>query len=301
MRLGVADDPVFGPVIFLGPASATGFREDRLVVALPPLNPVLADDLVARSGFAEGLPENDRPALQAAASNALVRLSQLLTDIDEVAGVELDPLHIEASGVVVLGARINIEQRGRKLGFRRFAIRPYPKELERQVDWEGRTLLIRPIRPEDETQLGELLNCLTPEDSRMRFFDTTRNLPRVRLARFSQIDYDREMALLAIERGSDGAEHALGEVRAVAEPGSTFADFAIVVASGIKGRGLGQLLLQSLVSYCRNRGIGELRGETLDSNLRMQHLAKRLGFTVTTGADRGTLDLRLLLNPHEKQ
>jgi acetyltransferase len=300
MRLGVADDPVFGPVIFLGPALTTGFREDRMVVALPPLNPVLAGDLVARSGFAEGLPESDRPALQAAASNALVRLSQLLTDLDEVAGVELDPLHIEASGVVVLGARISIEQRGRKLGFRRFAIRPYPKELERQVDWEGRTLLIRPIRPEDETQLGELLNSLTPEDSRMRFFDTTRNLPRTRLARFSQIDYDREMALLAIERGSDGAEHALGEVRAVAEPGSTFADFAIVVASGIKGRGLGQLLLQSLVSYCRNRGIGELRGETLDSNLRMQHLAQKLGFTVTTGADRGTLDLRLLLNLHDK-
>ena len=300
MRLGVADDPVFGPVIFLGPASVTGFREDRLVVGLPPLNLVLAGDLVARSGFTEGLPEDDRPALQAAASNALVRLSQLLTDIDEVADVELDPLHVEASGVVVLGARINIEQRGRKLGFRRFAIRPYPKELERQVDWEGRTLLIRPIRPEDETLLGELLNALTPEDSRMRFFDSTRNLPRTRLARFSQIDYDREMALVAIERGNDGAEHALGEVRTVADPGSTFADFAIVVASGIKGRGLGQLLLQSLVSYCRSRGIGELRGETLDSNLRMQRLARRLGFAVTTGADRGTLDLRLSLNPHEK-
>ena len=300
MRLGVADDPVFGPVIFLGPASVTGFREDRLVVGLPPLNLLLAGDLVARSGFTEGLPEDDRPALQAAASNALVRLSQLLTDIDEVADVELDPLHVEASGVVVLGARINIEQRGRKLGFRRFAIRPYPKELERQVNWEGRTLLIRPIRPEDETLLGELLNALTPEDSRMRFFDSTKNLPRTRLARFSQIDYDREMALVAIERWNDGAEHALGEVRTVADPGSTFADFAIVVASGIKGRGLGQLLLQSLVSYCRSRGIGELRGETLDSNLRMQRLARRLGFAVTTGADRGTLDLRLSLNPHEK-
>jgi acetyltransferase len=127
-----------------------------------------------------------------------------------------------------------------------------------------------------------------------------RSLPRSQLARFTQIDYDREMALVAIERGNDGAEHALGEVRTVADPGSTFADFAIVVASGIKGRGLGQLLLQSLVSYCRSRGIGELRGETLDSNLRMQRLARRLGFAVTTGADRGTLDLRLSLNPHEK-
>jgi len=300
VRLGVADDPVFGPVIFLGPASVTGFREGRLVVALPPLNPMLAGDLVARSGFAKGLPEAERSVLRAALSNALVRLSQLLTDIDEVGGVELDPVHVEASGIVVLGAHISIEPRGRKHGFRRFAIRPYPKELERQVDWEGRTLLIRPIRPEDETRLGELLNSLSPEDSRMRFFDSTRSLPRDRLARFSQIDYDREVALVAIERGSDGAERVLGEVRAVADPDGAFADFAIVVASEIKGRGLGQLLLQSLVDYCRSRGIGELRGETLDGNLRMQRLARRLGFTVTTGADRGTMDLRLVLNPQER-
>ena len=300
LRLGVADDPVFGPVIFLAPASATGLREGRLAVALPPLNPVLAGDLVARSGFAAGLPADERPALRAALSNALVRLSQLLTDIDEVAGVELDPVHVEASGVVVLDARIDIARRERKHGFRRFAIRPYPKELEQQVDWTGRRLLIRPIRPEDEPLLGELLNSLTPEDSRMRFFDSTRSLPRARIARFSQIDYDREMALLAIERGSDGAERAVGEVRAVADPDGRFADFAIVVASHIKGGGLGQLLLHSLVSYCRSRGIGELRGETLDGNLRMQHLARRLGFTVTAGAERGTMELRLALNPHEK-
>ena len=300
LRLGVADDPVFGPVIFLGPASAAGFHGGRLVVALPPLNPVLAGDLVARSGFAEELPEDERPPLRAALGNVLVRLSQLLADIDEVAGVDLDPVHVEASGGVVLGARIGIERRERKHGFRRFAIRPYPKELEQPVDWEGRRLLIRPIRPEDEPLLGELLNSLTPEDSRMRFFDSIRGLPRSRLARFSQIDYDREMALVAIECGSDGADHALGEVRAVADPDSRFADFAIVVASGIKGRGLGQLLLQSLVNYCRNRGIGELRGETLDGNLRMQSLARRLGFAVTSGADCGTMDLRLALNPHEK-
>jgi len=235
-----------------------------------------------------------------AASNALVRLSQLLTDIDEVAGVELDPVHVEASECIVLGARVSIEQRERRHGFRRFAIRPYPKELERSADWKNRKLLIRPIRPEDEPLLGELLNSLTPEDSRMRFFESTRSLPRIRLARFAQIDYDREMALVAIECSSDGVEHALGEVRAVADPDSRFADFAIVVASEIKGGGLGQLLLQSLVSYCRSRGIGELRGETLNGNLRMQSLARRLGFTVTNGSGRGTIDLHLALTPREK-
>ncbi|KFB69356.1 MAG: hypothetical protein CAPSK01_001102 [Candidatus Accumulibacter vicinus] len=291
---------MFGSVIFLGPASTTGIRRGRLVVALPPLNRMLAGDLVARSGFADGLPEEDRPALQDAVSNALVRLSQLLTDLEEVTGIDLDPLHAEASGGVVLGARISVEQTAGRLRHCRFAIAPYPKELEQPVDWQGRRLLIRPIRPEDESMLGDLLHSLAPEDSRMRFFNSIRSLPRARLARFSQIDYDREMALVAIERGNDGTEHLLGEVRTVANPGSTFADFAIVVASAIKGRGLGKLLLQRLVSYCRSRGIAELRGETLDGNLRMQRLARSLGFTVTTGADRGTLDLSLSLNPYEK-
>ena len=127
-----------------------------------------------------------------------------------------------------------------------------------------------------------------------------RSLPRARLARFSQIDYDREMALVAIERDSDGVEHSLGEVRAVAEPGNAFADFAVVVRSALKGQGLGRLLMQSLISYCRRRGIGELRGEALDGNLRMQRLAKHLGFQLTTGADRGTVDLRLRLREPEK-
>ncbi len=295
VRLGVADDPVFGLVIFLGPAAAARGRIYRVVVALPPLNLVLARDLVARSRFAEAMPEDDQVALHAALSNALVRLSQLLTDIDEVTEVELASLHVETAGVVVLDARIGIGKVADRIGLRRFAIRPYPKELEQRVDWKGRTLLIRPIRPEDETALGELLNSLAPEDSRMRFFDSIRSLPRARLARFTQIDYDREMALVAIECDSDGVEHSLGEVRAVTDPGRACADFALVVSSELKGQGLGRRLLQSLISYCRSRGIGELRGETMDGNLRMQRLSQSLGFTVSSGADRGILDLRLLL------
>lgn len=295
LRLGVAEDSLFGPLIFLGPAAGAGARRSRFVVALPPLNLTLAQDLVARSGFAAEAPEGERAALEAAVAQTLVRLSQLLTDIDAVVGAELDPLFVETSGVVALDVRLRISRGKRLLGLRRFAIRPYPKELEQRLTWEGRQLLVRPIRPEDETRLGELLNSLAPEDSRMRFFDSIRNLPRARLARFTQIDYDREMALVAVERGSDGVEVVLGEVRAVADPDSVVADFALVVASAIKGRGLGRLLLQSIVAYCRSRGIGELRGETLDGNLRMQRLARGLGFAMTTGADRGTIDLRLPL------
>lgn len=294
LRLGVADDPVFGPVIFLGPASAVGVRAE-VVVALPPLNLTLARDLVARSGFAGELAEDARAVLESAVCTALVRVSQLLTDLDEVASVELDPLHVETSSVIALGARIRVAKRGRRLGFRRFAIRPYPKELERRVDWDGRQLLIRPIRPEDETTLGDLLGSLDAEDARMRFFGAMRSLPRSQLARFTQIDYDREMALVAIERDADGIEHSLGEVRVVADPDNDIADFAIVVSSGIKGRGLGRLLLQSIVDYARGRGTRELRGETLAANSRMQQLARDLGFELKTGADLGCVELRLPL------
>ncbi len=299
LHLGVADDPVFGPVIFLAPASAASVRGRDFVVALPPLNRALAEDLVAGSGFAEEAGDAERNALESALSTALVRLSQLLTDIDEVAGIEFDPLLVETSGVVALDVRIRIEKTGRRLGFRRFAIRPYPKELEQRVEWQGRQLLIRPIRPEDETTLGDLLGSLDPVDARMRFFGTMRSLPRSQLARFTQIDYDREMALVAIERGSDGVERSLGEVRTVADPDNAVADFAIVVRSDLKGLGLGRLLLASIIDYSRSRGIGELRGETLAGNLRMQHLAQDLGFTLKTGADMGSIELRLPLRKPE--
>ena len=299
-RLGVTDDPVFGPLIFLGPASVEGGATGNFVVALPPLNLTLARDMLARCRFSDNGAGKSPGLLESRAATALVRLSQLLTDIDEVAGVELDPVHFETSGVVALDARIRVEKRVRRLGFRRFAIRPYPKELEQRLVWEGQPLLIRPIRPEDETTLGDLISSLDPEDSRMRFFGTMRSLPRSQLARFTQIDYDREMALVAIVKDSDGVERSLGEVRAVTDPDNVVADFAIVVRSDIKGKGLGRKLLASIIDYSRSRGTAELRGETMSGNLRMQRLARDLGFELATGADLGTIALRLRLRAQEE-
>lgn len=296
LRVGVAEDPVFGPVIYLGPSAAAGSLSGPVAVGLPPLNMMLAGELVARSRCLDGVPAHQRPALEDAARRALVRLSQLLTDVDEVVGMELDPLHVEAGGVFALEATFRVEKRVRRLGLRRFAIRPYPKELEREVEWNGRRLLIRPIRPEDEQTLADLLNSLSPDDSRMRFFDTMRKLPRSQLARFTQIDYDREMSLVAIERDAGGRERSLGEVRAVADPDHLAAEFAVVVDSKLKGHGLGRLLMERIVDYARAAGIGELRGETLAGNLRMQSLARSCGFTVTAGSDAGSVDLRLVLH-----
>jgi len=289
--LGVADDAVFGPVIYLGEAG--GERRNR--VALPPLNRRLAMDLVARSGFTREAAESEREALETELATVLVRLSQLLTDIDEITAIELDPIHVETTGVVARERHIHVEKRGRRVGFRRFAIRPYPRELEQHIDWRGRKLLIRPIRPEDETTLADLIASLNAEDSRMRFFGTMRKLPRSQLARFTQIDYDREIALVAIERDADGVERSLGEARMVADPDNAVAEFAILVASDVKGGGLGRKLMESLIDCARKRGIGMLHGETLNENQRMQELARKLGFVLKTGP--GVIEMRLTLNP----
>ena len=292
LRLGVVDDAVFGPVIYLG---ESGGGERRNVVALPPLNRRLAMDLVARGGFTREAAEDERETLETELATVLVRLSQLLTDIDEITAIELDPIHVETTGVVTRERHIHVEKRGRHAGFRRFAIRPYPRELEQHIDWRGRKLLIRPIRPEDETTLADLIASLDPEDSRMRFFGTMRKLPRSQLARFTQIDYDREIALVAIERDADGVERSLGEARMVADPDNAVAEFAVLVASDVKGGGLGRRLMESLIDCARKRGIGELHGETLNENQRMQDLARKLGFKLTTGP--GVVDMRLTLHP----
>lgn len=292
LRLGVAEDAVFGPVIYLG-ESGSGKR--RNAVALPPLNRRLAMDLVTRGGFAREAAPGERETLETELATVLVRLSQLLTDIDEITAIELDPIHVETTGVVVRERHIHVEKRGRHGGFRRFAIRPYPKELEQQIDWRGRKLLIRPIRPEDETTLADLIGSLNAEDSRMRFFGTMRKLPRSQLARFTQIDYDREIALVAIERNAEGVERSLGEARMVADPDNAAAEFAILVASDVKGGGLGRRLMESLIDCARNRGIGQLHGETLNENQRMQDLARKLGFELKTGP--GVVEMRLTLHP----
>ena len=298
VSIGVATDSLFGPIIFLGPSSASHGSEGRFVVGLPPLNLTLARDMVLRSGLADELPAGVREQLESNASAALVRLSQLLSDIDEVVGVELDPLHVETSGVLALEAKILIGKRSRKFAPQRFAISPYPKELESQFDWQGEQLLIRPIRPEDETMLGQLLESMSAEDSRMRFFVAMRRHTHSQLARFTQIDYDREMSLVVIRQGKKGKKskpQALGEARLIADTDNQVADLAMVVSSSCKGKGLGGLLMQQLVDYARARGISTLRFETLPENKPMQKLAQKFAFEVYKGDDPGVVNMQLIL------
>ena len=165
-------------------------------------------------------------------------------------------------------------------GPRHLAIRPYPDALEEWMTLRsGTRILCRPIRPEDEPAHNEFFSRLSQEDIRFRFFGLIRELPHSQMARFTQIDYDREMAFIAV--GKDEANHAetLGVVRTANDANNHTAEFAIIVRSDMKGQGLGRLLLEKMIRYCRQRGMSRIIGQVLMENKAMLELARKLGFT----------------------
>ncbi len=294
--VGVAPDPVFGPVILFGQGGvAVEVIADR-AVALPPLNLALAKELVSRTRIARLLDGyRDRPPADRAALHlALEQVSQLIIDLPEVVELDINPLLVDERGVIALDARIRVAP-ATMGGTDRLAIRPYPQELEERIDFHGRELVLRPIRPEDEPQHARFLARVDPEDLRLRFFTAVRAFSHSQLARFTQIDYDREMAFIATARDGGGAEETLGVVRAIADPDRTRAEFAILVRSDIKGKGLGSLLMEKMGRYCRARGIGELVGDVLATNQRMLALARDVGFEIGPSGDPGVVRARLLL------
>lgn len=295
--LGAATDRVFGPVILFGQGGISVEVADDHAVALPPLNAVLARDLVERTRVARLLAgyRNRAPADMDAILATLVQVSRLVCDIPEVVELDINPLLADAGGAVVLDARVRLalpDRAGSALD--RLAIRPYPRELEETIEWNGGTLLLRPVRPEDGTAHLKFFAALTPDDVRYRMFVRIRELQPSQLARFTQIDYDREMAFIATRTGEDGEPETLGVGRVVADPDNTSAEFAVTVRSDLKGHGLGRILMGKLIDYCRSRGTREIVGEVLPQNSRMIALVKKLGFEVTTGEE-GVRKLRLVL------
>jgi acetyltransferase len=297
--VGASVDSVFGPVILFGQGgTAVEVVADR-AVALPPLNSTLASALIARTRISKLLAGwRDTPAVDPAALNAvLVAVSQLLADVPEIAELDINPLIVNFEGALALDARIRVSAEGPG-GAHHFAIRPYPAHLSESLQWRGRSLTLRPIRPEDEAQHLEFLTHLDPEDVRLRVFYSRRSIEHTELARLTQIDYEREIAFLAVATGPDGLEQTLGVVRAITDPDNFAAEFGIVVRSELKGEGLGELLMRKLIRYLQERGTQHLLATVLRENQRMLDLALLLGFTrrPAVHAD-GTVEVALDLNP----
>ena len=295
---GVFTDQVFGPVIMFGQGgTAVEVISDR-AVGLPPLNMALARWIIRLTRISkvlEGYREQSGVDMDAVRLT-LMQISQMVIDLPEIVELDVNPLLADAQGVLVLDARMVI-QKARQTGPERLAIRPYPKDLEECATLQsGRKVFLRPIRPEDEPKHFEFINSLSPEDIRMRFFGHVREFPHSQMARFTQIDYDREMAFIAVTQNQEGREETLGVNRVFFDPDNTTAEFAIVVRSDVKGQGLGSLLMEKVLRYVKSRGIQELTAHTLQENKAMKALGGKYGFTVARMEDDpDMIELRLKL------
>jgi acetyltransferase len=278
--VGIADDATFGPVLLVGQGgTAVEVLRDR-AIGLPPLNVVLAREMISRTRVSKLLAAyRDWPAADIdAVASTLVRLSELLVAIPEIVELDINPLLAGPQGVLVLDARIVV--RATEAGRRRLAIQPYPTELEHdvEIDYEQR-LVIRPIRPEDEPRLVEMVSLSTAEDIRLRFLGALKQFPHLLAARLSQIDYDREMAFVAVDPQPGPSQgQILGVSRFVATPDNDEAEFAVMVRSDMKGRGLGFQLMEDILSCARTRRIRTVYGDVLAENRTMLQMADELGF-----------------------
>ncbi len=278
--VGMNVDPQFGPVLLFGHGgTATEVIMDRSL-ALPPLNMNLAREMIAGTRICRllagyrGVPGANLADIAA----TLVKVSQLICDFSEIVELDVNPLLCDPQGVLALDARLRVQPADGPAG-RRLAICPYPTELEQKVSLpDGQTLLLRPIRPEDEPAFQRFFTSLSPEDIRLRFLHPMKLLPKTMAARLTQIDYDREMALVLTS--GDGRQNAdlHGVVRISADPDNEKAEFAIMLRSGKTGLGLGPMLMRRIIDYARSRSISQLFGEVLNENRSMLALCKALGF-----------------------
>ncbi|HRA62037.1 MAG TPA: GNAT family N-acetyltransferase, partial [Burkholderiaceae bacterium] len=277
--VGTSIDAVFGPVILFGSGGTSVEVVADRAVALPPLNTPLARALVQSTRVARLLDAyRDIPAADLdALDTVLITISQLLADIPELVELDINPLLLGPAGAIALDARIRVRADAPG-GSDRFAIRPYPAHLIENITWQGRSLTLRPIRPGDEAQHLEFLSQLDPEDVRMRVFYSRRSIEPGELARLTQIDYDREVAFVAVATDSDGKEQTLGTVRSIADPDNITSEFGIIVRSDIKGGGLGALLMNKLIRTLRAQGTRRLIATVLSENARMLALQRDLGF-----------------------
>ena len=293
--VGIAADPVFGPVLLCGAGGIEVELRAQHAIGLPPLNANLAAELLARTGLEpllaahRGRPPLDRQGVL----DTLLRVSQLACDHPALAELDINPLRVDAQGVLAVDARIRVHLTGEAAAS--LAILPYPQQHEARLRVDGEQVPVRPIRPEDGERLRDFYARVCAADMRLRFFSVRREVPMSELARYSQIDYDREMTFIALAPQVGAApERIVAEVRAACDPDNRQAEFAILVAESWRGRGLGLALLQKMVDYLRARGTCELVGQCQADNPGMVRLAHRLGFRLEARVDSpGLIDLHL--------
>ena len=281
--IGVATDPVLGPVIMFGAGGVDVEAVQDRAVALPPLNHFLADDLVKRTRVHKLLGKfRNRPAVDLnALENILLRVSEMVCSLPWLEELDINPLLVDEHGALAADARIIIRPRPPSADrYSHMAIHPYPAHLVTQ--WQlpnGADVTIRPIRPEDADMTQEFVRGLSSETKYFRYMDAVQELSHSMLVRLTQIDYDREMALLVVTE-VDGKQVELGVARYAVNPDGNSCEFALVVDDHWQHQGIGHKLMDVLMDLARGKGLRTIEGEVLKTNTRMLKLCTGLGFKV---------------------
>lgn len=285
--VGMNEDAQFGPTILFGQGGTAVELLGDTILGLPPLNLHLAREMVSSTRIYKLLQGfRDKPPVDMDALDlTLIKISQLVVDIAEIKELDINPLLVDQNGIVALDARVVVAPH-EEHPHRRLAIKPYPKELEEKIELkDGRTLLMRPIRGEDEPSLRAGFAKLTPEEVKLRFFVPMKTLDHLMASRLSQINYDREMALILTEIGAPGKTEIYGVARIAADPNNERAEYAVIVRKDMTGMGLGTTLLKKILAYAKAHGISEVFGDVLRDNRKMLRLCEKLGFETSHKSD----------------
>ncbi|WP_424942229.1 bifunctional acetate--CoA ligase family protein/GNAT family N-acetyltransferase [Aliiroseovarius crassostreae] len=281
--IGASRDPVFGPTILFGAGGTMVEVMRDSAVALPPINSVVANRLINRTKVSKALEKfrDYAPADRAAVVDVLKRVSKIVSELPEVMSLDINPLMAGPEGVIAVDARIEVARPPADDGlYDHMAIHPYPRHLMRTTYLsDGTPLTIRPIRTDDADHVQEFTRNLSEEARLMRFMGQVNELSPEMLMQFTQLDYRREMALVAMAE-LDGQEVQVGVARYVINPDEKSCEFAIVVSDRIQHQGLGTKLMKGLFHAAQEQhGLEVIEGSVLKKNAPMLRLMKELGFT----------------------
>jgi acetyltransferase len=284
--VGMSRDPIFGPVILFGAGGVAVEVMDDTAVALPPLDDVLAGDLIERTRIGRLLAgfRDREPADRRAIASALNGLSQMIVDFPCIVSVDINPLLADAEGVMALDARIEIDPEavGEQGPNPALAIRPYPAEWEKKFSGGGANYRIRAIKPADIALYHDFLAKVSPGDVRLRFLAPRKGFSDEMLKRLTQLDYDRDIAFVAL--AEDGGKLA-GVGRLSCDPDRTRGEYALLVRTDLQGHGIGWQLLQQILAYAKAEKISRIEGIVLEENKAMLKMCREFGFTVAHHPD----------------
>ncbi|WP_288842315.1 bifunctional acetate--CoA ligase family protein/GNAT family N-acetyltransferase [uncultured Deefgea sp.] len=292
LMVGVGRDRAFGPVITFGYGGVTVEVFNDIAVSLPPLNEYLAENLISRTRVKKMLaPFRNLPGVDMAAVKAvLLRVSEMVCEFPQIQQLDINPLIADENGVIAVDARIvlaPLAEHARR--YSHMAIHPYPAHLAQITQLKnGLPLVLRPIRPEDADLIALFVSKLSEESRYNRFMSTLKSLPQAMLARFTQLDYTREMAIVATVETGIGTE-IIGVARFNANPDRDSCEFAVVISDQWQGMGLGGRLMNALFIAARDMGLSVIEGEVLSSNKTMLTFMKHLGFSIARHAEDDSL------------